>query len=81
MDALFTRMIGTTFMLFHPIWTISTSGGDCGELQVDCSWIVLGLEIVLISLQMIRLIWRRNDPEQMKDFDDRFQPSPADALD
>ena len=59
-------------MLVHPLWTVSTIGGDCGELQVLCSWAVLGVELALVGVQLVLLVWRRDaaNPDRI-DYDDR----------
>jgi hypothetical protein len=71
--------IGTIFMVFHPIWTASTTGGDCGELQVICSWAVLGVQGLVAGVQLVLLIWPLGDPSQRTDFDDQFRPDPPTA--
>ena len=66
--------VGILFMLMHPLWTVSTIGGDCGELQVLCSWAVLGVELVLVGVQLVLLVWRPGaaDPDRI-DYDDHSE--------
>jgi hypothetical protein len=72
--------IGTLLMAFHPIWTVGTSGGDCGIFQVWCSWMVLGPEGMLLIGQLLLSLWRSTDSHQLKDYDDAFRPEPPSSL-
>jgi uncharacterized membrane protein YedE/YeeE len=59
--------IGAALMALHPLWTVPTNGGDCGILQVEFSWIVLGLQGVLVGLQLVFLLWRRDAANQNRE--------------
>jgi len=64
--------VGIFFMALHPAWTVSMSGGDCGELRQDSSWLVLGLMCTFLAVSLVLLLWpdrRRDDPER-QDYDD-----------
>jgi hypothetical protein len=64
--------IALFLMAIHPLWTVPTDGGDCGDLQADCSWLVLGLQGALVGLQLVLRLWRwdRDNPDRV-DYDDR----------
>lgn len=65
--------VAAVFIVFHPFWTVSTDGGDCGLLRVWASWGVLGIEAVLVAAQLFSLLWRADTrvPEH-EDYDDRL---------
>lgn len=64
--------IAVLLMAVHPLWTVSTDDGDCGALQADCSWFVLGLQGALVGLQVVLRLWRwdTSNPDRA-DYDDR----------
>jgi hypothetical protein len=46
---------GALLMALHPAWMVSMSGGDCGALRQDCSWIVLGLMGAFVGINLVLL--------------------------
>jgi hypothetical protein len=67
-------IVGALAMAIHPLWTVETNGGDCGAMQVLCSWLVLGLEVALIGLQLMFRVWRSDtgNPERT-DYKERVE--------
>ena len=57
---------GVVLMALHPLWTVSTIGGDCGELQVDASWVVLGLLAGIVAAQLVLLVSGRREVAEYK---------------
>jgi len=74
--AAWLAVAGMGLMALHPLWTVSTTGGDCGILQVEASWVVLGLLAVIAAGQLLLLCWRRRDTAEDEDYDDRRLWSP-----
>jgi hypothetical protein len=66
--------LGLILMALHPAWTVSMSGGDCGQLRQDCSWLVLGLMGIFLAISLVLFLWPgsdRDDPDR-QDYDDRL---------
>jgi len=67
-------LAGAAIMLLHPRWTVSTSGGDCGLLRVECSWLVLFLLGGFLGIHLVLLVWpakERDGPDRL-DYDDHL---------
>lgn len=72
--AVICSMVGAAVMVIHPVWTIPTNEGDCGVLRLFGSWAVLGVEAVLVGVQLLLLVWRRDAGGlERRDYDDRYR--------
>jgi protein-S-isoprenylcysteine O-methyltransferase Ste14 len=69
-------ILGALLTSLHPLWTVDTRSGDCGELQVLASWVVAGVQVVLVGAQLVLLLWRWDTTTERVDYDERT-PRPA----